>query len=653
MKTRNVICTALAASAHVVFAAQPPVTTTAPVIVTATRFPEPAQQTPIGVRVITQQDIERSTAATVPDLLRQLPGIRTRDNSGSLDVQVDMRGFGIFGDQNTLVLLDGVRLSENEQATVNWSAIPLSAIERIEVLPGSGSVLYGGGATGGTINIITKAPAANERSADVYGGLGSYGTREVRAGASVGGSNVGLRFNGTHLEMDNYRDNNRLRESNGNADIRWTGNGAKVVLKVGSDDQQLRLPGALSEAQIAANRRQAATPNDFANRTSTYVNLGGEMYAGKALFAVNLGYREKNTNAFLVGSNIDSDMRVWSLSPRVKVPHEFGGWAHTLVAGLDWDDWDFDNRNVSLFLGTRAPRATQRNRAVYFQDTAVLTPALTLSGGARLHQVDYGVVDRAAPAQGQSRERNLSAYEVALRYRVSGALSTYAKVDYSFRVPNVNDVYNLVTGAVNLLEPQKAHNRELGLNYTVGAAQYRVAAYHMDLNNELFFDTQAFVNRNLPPTRRYGLEAEGRWALSSTVDAYANYTYAVSEFRAGNFGASPLAGKRVPLVPRHAANAGVGWGFAPHTRADVVVRYVGEQVYDSDETNTFGRQMPAYKAVDVKVAHQHRAWLVSAGVRNLFNEKYYTYGVRTDFPTFSAYPAPERSVFVAARYRFD
>ncbi|HWI14615.1 MAG TPA: TonB-dependent receptor [Burkholderiales bacterium] len=653
MKTNHAVCAALAAVAQPLFAADAPVTLSPAVVVTATRFPEPAQSAPIGVRVISREDIERSTAATVPDLLRQLPGIRTRDNSGSLDVQVDMRGFGIFGDQNTLVLLDGVRVSENEQASVIWSAIPLSAIDRIEILPGSGAVLYGGGATGGTINIITKAPAANERSADLYGGVGSYRTREGRIGASVAGSNVGLRFNGTQLESDNYRDNNRLRERNGNADIRWSGESGKLVLKVGGDDQQLRLPGAISEAQIAANRRQAATPNDFANRTSSYVNLGGETTLGKAVLAANLGYREKNTNAFLVGSTIDSDMRVWSFSPRVKLPHELGGWSQTLVAGLDWDDWDFDNRNVSALLGTRAPHATQRNRALYAQDTVQLTPALTLAGGGRLHYVDYGVADRTAPTQGQTRERNLSAYDVALRYRLTDRLAAYGKIDYSFRVPNVNDVYNLFTGAVSLFEPQKAHNREIGLNFGAGAAQYRVAAYHMDLNNELFFDTQAFVNRNLPPTRRYGAEAEGRWALSAALDAYANYTYAVSEFRAGSFGAFPLAGKRVPLVPRHAANVGAGWSFAPGTRVDVVVRYVGTQVYDADETNTFGRLMPAYKVVDLKLAHKQRAWLYTAGIRNLLNEKYYSYGVRTDFPTFSAYPAQERSFFVAAQYHFQ
>ena len=125
---------------------------------TATRFEGSQQNLPVGVTVITAADIRNSTAATVPELLRQVPGIQIRDSSGSPNQQVDLRGFGIFGDQNTLVLLDGQRISENEQASVNWTAIPLSSIERIEILRGSGAVLYGGGATGGTINVITKAP---------------------------------------------------------------------------------------------------------------------------------------------------------------------------------------------------------------------------------------------------------------------------------------------------------------------------------------------------------------------------------------------------------------------------------------------------------------------------------------------------------------
>jgi iron complex outermembrane receptor protein len=109
-------------------AAEPGVSRGDPVVVTATRFTERPRQFPVGVEVIGEEEIRRTTAMTLPELLSQRAGIRTRDLSGSPDVQVDMRGFGISGDQNTLVLLDGRRVSEYELATVNWSAIPLSSI---------------------------------------------------------------------------------------------------------------------------------------------------------------------------------------------------------------------------------------------------------------------------------------------------------------------------------------------------------------------------------------------------------------------------------------------------------------------------------------------------------------------------------------------
>jgi iron complex outermembrane receptor protein len=213
MKSFPIVAAALSAAVPPGFAAESVILAAAlpPVVVTATRFPDIQRQFPVGVTVITEEDIRNSTASTVPELLRMLPGVQTRDLSGSPNLQMDLRGFGIFGDQNTLVLLDGQRISENEQLTVNWSSIPLDAIERIEVMRGSGSVLYGAGATGGTINIITKAPMANTRSGFVEGGVGSYRTRDVRIGANIAGERTGLRLTMAHRESDGYRDNNALR----------------------------------------------------------------------------------------------------------------------------------------------------------------------------------------------------------------------------------------------------------------------------------------------------------------------------------------------------------------------------------------------------------------------------------------------------------
>jgi iron complex outermembrane receptor protein len=654
MKLHLPVIGALSAASCCAVGAEIPVTRADPVVVTATRFSEPLRQFPIGVQIVGEDDIRRSSASTVPELLSQFSGIRTRDLSGSPDLQIDMRGFGIFGDQNTLVLLDGRRISENEQATVNWSAIPLSAIERIEIMRGGGSVLYGAGATGGTINIITKAPRFGERSASVYGGVGSYHSSDAGAGLNIGGERASLRLNGTHFRSDNYRDNNALRQSNAQADLRFDTNRGFLSLKAGADDQRLELPGALSEAQIAANRRQAATPGDFSTRRGGYLDLGGEQAFGSVEVAANLAYREKETDAsFFVATpfrnNVESRVTVWSFTPRLKLPYRVGGTASALVVGIDVDDWQFEATAGPSISGR--PHADQRNAAVYAQHTTLFQTGTSLSFGARGQRVRYAVADALNASTNFSRERTLKAYEVGARQRLADDVSVYAKLGSSFRVPNVNDLYSLFTASITPLEPQTARDREIGVDGTLGGARYRLSYYRIGLSNEIFFDPFTFTNRNLPPTRRSGVEAEASWTLS-TLYLFVNYTYAVARFRSGTFGGVSIAGNDVPFVPRHAANAGFSWRFMPRTQAHAALRYVGERPYDADETNQFGRRMPSYTVVDAKITHEQGNWSFNAGVRNLFNEKYYTYGVFTGFPTFAALPAPERSFFVAAQHTF-
>ncbi len=657
MKSFPIVAAALSAAAPPGFSAEPVILAAAlpPVVVTATRFPDIPRQFPVGVTVITEEDIRNSTASTVPELLRMLPGVQTRDLSGSPNLQVDLRGFGIFGDQNTLVLLDGQRISENEQLTVNWSAIPLDAIERIEVMRGSGSVLYGAGATGGTINIITKTPVANTRSGFVEGGVGSYRTRDVRIGANIAGERTGLRLTMAHRESDGYRDNNALRIDSAQLDWRYTGDHGALTLKAGADDQRTELPGSISEAQIAVNRKQAALPGDFGLLSGGYLNLGGSMKMGEGEVAANISYRKKDTDSsFFVSTpfrnNVQTESTQWLFTPRARLPYEFGGMSHTLVAGIDVEDWDFQGTAGPSIVGR--PQATQRSDALYAQHTTLFAGGTSFAIGARGQRVTYGVADPANAAVRAERKRNLDAYDIALRQPLGGNWAAYGKIGSSFRMPNVNDNYSLFTATVNLLEPQTARDREIGLESVSAKARYRLALYEIELENEILLDPVTFTNRNLPPTRRRGVEAEARWQPMPGVDLSAGYTYAEAEFRSGSFGGTPIAGNDVPLVPRHAASLGAGWKFMSRARVDAVLRYTGEQRYDGDELNTFNQKMPAYTVVDLKLAYDQADWRVTAGIQNLFNEHYFSYGVFTGFPTYSALPAPERVLYVTARYTF-
>jgi len=286
------------------------------VVVTATRFEQRAHEIAVGAIIITDEQIMRSGVTTLPQLLARQPGITVRDNSGNPDQSVDMRGFGITGDQNTLVLVDGQRLSENELTAARWSTIPLSAIDRIEILRGSGTVMYGGGATGGVINIITKTAHNGERDFNVYGGYGTYDTLDLRGGGSIAGDGVGLTVNGGRYSSDNYRDHNRVVQRNVEAALQTVGTGPQLGFKIGADDQDLQLPGARTAAQLETDPRGATTPSDFANRKGWHALTTTRFDLGFGELAADLGYRKKDaeSSAVFFGSTfkLNTTVDTWS-----------------------------------------------------------------------------------------------------------------------------------------------------------------------------------------------------------------------------------------------------------------------------------------------------------------------------------------------------
>jgi len=648
------VCAATAfMSAALAHAAETALPTAPPVTVTATRIDDLASRHLIGARVITADDIARSRTTTLPELLQSIPELRRRELPGSPNTLVDLRGFGSFGDQNTLVLRDGIRVREYEQLTVNWAAIPLASIERIEILPASSAILYGNGAVGGAINIVTKAPQANSRGAYAGGGLASYRTREVSAGASVADNAVGVRGYASHHETHGYRDNNRVRIDSGQADLRWGGDARSLTLKLGADDQFNGIPGVLTEQQLGVNRRQAAALRDSATQRGYYSTLTvlNEMRGGYV--TADLGYRNRETDAsVLVGTpfanNAQTEVRAWMFTPRMRLKPAWAGSDDDLVAGIDVDDWHF-HANAGPALVSR-PLSTQRSSAVYAHYAFTWYGHTRIGVGAREQRGRYGASDEVNSRQTGRLRRTLHAWDVSIRQPLTPGGSVYLRRSASFRIPNVSDNYNQTLARLTLLEPQTAREWEAGVEGDVGRVRYRLSGYRIDLENEIFFDPVTLGSRNRQPTRREALEVDVRVQAHARLDVHANATLANPRFRGGTVGAVPIAGKRVPLAPRVIAAAGARWAFSDNAHADLDVRYTGPMIFDADETNTFGREIAGYMLADVKLAMRRGGWLLNAGVRNLFARKYLGYAVFTGRPTYSAFPAQERTVFVSAQY---
>lgn len=620
------------------------------VVVTANRFEQQPGDTAVRTIVVTADDIARSGARTVSDVLALQTGIQFLDNSGSPNKQIDLRGFGVTGDQNTLVLLDGQRITENELASADLASIPLESVERIEILRGSGAVLHGRGATGGTINIITKKNTGGTTSTMLGANAGSFNTFGGKASANVSADRFGLSLFAERTDSDNYRLNNKLRQENVTANLTYRGDNGPFTLRYSGGQQELGLPGARTRQQLLTDRRGATYPTDFSHLDTSRVAIGTEQKLGFGFLALDVTHRERDAKAALYGGSPSlTNTRAISVSPRLRLPFDVAGTRNSLVVGADWDRWTWDYRDT-VAMPSPSATAVQRNSAAYFQHTVELPTGTSLSVGARQQRVSTDAVDGSYAG---NQTRDVSASEIAVRQALTDSLSLHAKAGSSFRLQTVDELRSFGFSQLNLLEPQTSKDLDVGMRHEGSYGFVGVTAFQYRVKNEIHFNPYAFTNINLPPSRRRGLEFEGRWLMTKGVSADANFTVTEAKFVSGRFNGAEVAGNEMPLVPRYKGTLAINWSLSPSTRMIARATYLGESRLDNDELNASAFRRPAATIVDLVLTHQVDAWRFRAGVQNLFNEKYFTYGViSTSSPTFNAYPAATRNVGFAVERQF-
>ncbi|MDP1925556.1 MAG: TonB-dependent receptor [Thiobacillus sp.] len=653
------------------------------IVVTPTRFLDSATDRAVNVTVISREDIDRNPAVTIPEMLRDYAGIGMRDLFGNnaSNSTVDLRGFGAAAGQNTLVLVDGVRQNDIDLSSVVWSAIPLSAIERIEIVRGGNSVLHGSGAVGGVINIITRAPGNRLNEATLAARYGSFNTRDLQATGSLAGEDVGLTLAANSYRSDGWRENNENSQDSAYGNARWKLDRGEIALKLGADKQNLRLPGARivepdqNRNELTSNPEGAQTPRDWAKRDGWQAVLSGQFELPKGEVVADLNYRSKSQEAYFYfggyPSYRETVLDMLTFSPRVKLPLQAGGVKHELILGTDLGVWDYrlltsdDPGNIGQPINR--VQADQNNAALYAQDHVRLSGSLSLTAGARMEWFRIKATDRydasapgaygsGAPA-GKQRERE-HAWELGLRYRSAPQHTLYAKMGRSFRFATVDEIYENNASYSNefqFLKPQTALDAELG--WEIGAVRHggRVALYHARVRDEIHLDPygSGIGNTNLPPLRRYGLELEGRSSVGA-VDVTAAYTLAFAEFTSGVLNGVLLKGNDVPLVPRHKLALNATWNISQATRLTGSANYVSSQTLDNDEPNTLGVKIPAYTVADVRLEHRVGNWKLAAAINNVLDEAYHTYAVRSQFDAdrYAAYPLPGRHGWASVAYSF-
>ena len=662
------------------------------VVVSATRFPEDARRLPASTTVITADDIQSSAARTLPELLQEQAGITMKDFFGNnaSSTSVDLRGFGITGAQNTLILLDGRRISDIDLSSVQWSAIPLAGIERIEVLRGTGAVLYGDGASAGVINIVTRSPLKQGPALEALGRVATFNTREGRLYGNYSSGNLGINASTYGFTSDGYRANNRNEQQNNTASLRWAFGGTTLDLRAATDSQELRLPGArriqpsIGLNEYVADPRGAQTPLDYTSRDGKRASLILGHRRGDAELSIGLDWRKKDQRAYFDQGGFPTyradGLEVTSLTPRLRLPFATGGLQHRLTLGADLNAWRYDSRRSNLPENTGQPinrvRASQDSQAFYFQDLVEIARATQVSLGWRSERVRYAAsdaLDPAAPgfffntAAPEARETlRQHAWELGLRHAISPAWSVFGRAGRSFRFVNVDEIYEndaFFSAQFQILRPQHALTREAGAKWRRGGHLLRATVFRTDVTDEIHLDpfTTGVGNTNLPPSRRKGVELDGTWQATDRLRLKMGYAYTDAKFLEGVLAGSPfaiatnlnVADKHVPLVPLHKLNAGFAWNISGATQLSGALTAVSSQFMDNDEPNTLGTKIPRYATVDLKLGHSFAWGKMALAVNNLFGSHHYTYAVRSAFVAdrYAVYPLPGRAVGLSAEFK--
>ena len=363
--------------------------------------------------VITAEDIARSPGTTIQDVLSREAGIQTWSTTGGKNgatTSVDLRGFGATASSNTLVPAQWPPFERYRSPWRRSEHDPASdSIERIEITRGnSGAVLYGAGAVGGVINIITKTGTGLPPTARVETGCGSFNQRELNGSAAVSSGPFAASVFANGVDSNGYRVNSALQQRNAIGDLRYTGSEGSAWFNIVGDEQHLGLPGARLVDQAAGinelvtDRRGATTPTAFADKTGGGVTLGVSRIIGQGVeLIVDGNLRQKDQTAFSTLFGFDTsdirELKTGSITPRANINTQIAGLPTKITAGIDYYNSGLEaKRSVAL---TDPPFHTYNLRQ---QSTADLCAADT-----RRPADDRCLVGRAARADEALRPRPL------------------------------------------------------------------------------------------------------------------------------------------------------------------------------------------------------------------------------------------------------
>jgi iron complex outermembrane receptor protein len=587
--------------------------------------------------LIAREQLLSTSTLSLGQALQSFAGVQVQDLSGNNNqVLLGMRGFGANASSNTLILINGIPLTNPDIAAPDLNAIPLYAIEYVEIMAGSESVLYGDQAVGGAINIVTHesiTPAFN-----VNCDAGSYHFQQCYFNLNQTISRWQLDLTGAASRTDNYREHNHYDQAYLTSKLFYDSNLSKWYVYLNADKENLQFPGALNLTQAHQNRRQATNSTDFFNDWSGFFHLKNSYFFNTDWkLETDLSRRDMHGNGVLF-SPFTQSRQTYFIKPQLKGKVR----NINMIIGSD-----IQQDNYSLSTVFTPTRDKQEKYSLFFLASKDLTSNLTLSAGAR------GALQSARffSSDLENTINRAFAATLGMTYQALPTLRIYLRRAGSFRFPKADENSQTAQGA-GPLRTQRGIAYETGTTWENHYFNADFNVYQLQLKDEIAFDpfqtptTPFGSNQNLAPTVRQGFSLTLRKSITEKLTVSTQYHFVSARFQHGIY-----QGNRIPLVSENIINANMNyqWTDAFNLYAEGI--FTGNQFAANDYANVTGAQ-GGYTVYNIAMHCVFKHMTASFRVNNIFNQYYYFYTVfQPGFGEFF-YPAPGINFSLSIRYDF-